>query len=301
MHWELRYSLDLTLGEGIVWCAGCGGAGAFLCVDIHGRRIVRFSSEPGAGSPRVWPTPERVGWVFPTVQEGVVIAGFQSGVVTLVLAEDVQIRRRLPLFPGAPEMRLNDAMIDPRGVLWAGSLNCDDESQPVGVLYRIEGLAHATIVDRGYCVTNGPALNPEASMFLHTDSARRVVYAFDFDLRASQISNKRIWKVFGREDGYPDGMSFDAEGNVWIAHWGSGMVGQYSASGSLLRRVQLPVSNVTKLAFGGPKLDRLFVTSASCGLSELQRAAEPMAGGVFEILGHGSSGIGPTAPPIVAV
>jgi D-xylonolactonase len=293
VHWELRYSLNLLLGEGICWAASESSLGSFLCVDIHGRKIIRFAPEPGGPSPRIWHTPERVGWVFPTLEEGVVIAGFQSGIVTLGLSDQVRTIRRLPMFPDAPEMRLNDAMIDPRGVLWAGSLNCEDEAQPTGALYRVENLDSVRQVDQGYCVTNGPALSPDGSLFLHTDSGRRTIYAFDFDQNTSEIRNKRVWRVFGQGEGYPDGMAFDSAGCVWVAHWGSGLISQFAADGLLLQRLALPVSNVTNLAFGGPMLDRLFVTSACCGLSDAQRSAEPMAGSIFEILGHGSTGMRP--------
>jgi sugar lactone lactonase YvrE len=128
---------------------------------------------------------------------------------------------------------------------------------------------------------------------LHTDSTRRTIYAFDFDVLTSSLSNKRIWKIFTPHEGYPDGMTFDSTGHLWVAHWGTGLVSQFNQVGELLQRGQLPVSNVTNMAFGGVDLNRLFVTSASVGNSIDSLINEPLAGCIFEIENHGATGLFP--------
>lgn len=290
MNVVLRQDAQNQLGEGIVWVADLDTqVGQFLCVDIHGRKILSFDAD--AKGLCVWEAPERVGWVLPTVEPGHYLAGFQSGFAMIRLGRALQVEQITPAFPGRPEMRLNDACVDCNGVLWAGSLNCDDESRPDGELFRYGQDGDLTVVDRGYCVTNGPVISPDGRLFLHSDSARRTIFAFDFDAQHSVITHKRTWKVLDESEGFPDGMCFDATGNVWVAHWGAGLLSQFSSSGELLQRVRLPVSNVTNIAFGGEKLNRLYVTTARVGLSAEQLAIEPLAGAIFEITGHGTTGL----------
>jgi sugar lactone lactonase YvrE len=93
-------------------------------------------------------------------------------------------------------------------------------------------------------------------------------------------------------------MCFDAEGHLWVAHWGGGCISRFAMDGSLLARVELPTSHITNVCFGGAKLDRLFVTSAQAGLSAEQLAKEPMAGRVFEVVGHGASGLPAHSPSL---
>ena len=290
MHVVLRLELQAQLGEGILWVTDPQtGLGRFFSVDIHGRNIHAFD-ENGQGL-QTWPAPERVGWVVPTLAPGQFLAGFQSGFATIRLGEALQVAQLTPAFSGRPQMRLNDACVDANGVVWAGSLNCDDESRPDGVLFRLTHDGGLSVVDQRYCVTNGPAISPDNRLFLHTDSARRTIFAFDFDAQRSAIAHKRIWKVLDESEGYPDGMCFDAAGNVWVAHWGAGLLSQFSSAAQLLQRVRLPVSNVTNMAFGGEKLDRLYLTTARAGLSAEQLLNEPLAGAVFEITGHGAVGL----------
>lgn len=134
---------------------------------------------------------------------------------------------------------------------------------------------------------------------LHTDSGRRTIYAFDLDASAGQLSNKRVWKVFTEAEGYPDGMCFDAEGCVWVAHWGGGCVSRFDMDGTLLNRVSLPTSNVTNVCFGGVGLDRLFVSTARVGLTPEQLQAQPDAGNLFEIVNPGVKGL-PSLPAVIS-
>jgi D-xylonolactonase len=286
----LRIDTRNRLGEGIVWIDGdVRQFDRFLCVDIEGRKILGFNVN--SASFHSWATPERVGWIIPTTESGRFLAGFQSGFALLRLGETIEVERLIPAFAGRPEMRLNDACADSNGVLWAGSMNNDDEARPDGKLFRFTADGELSTVDDDYCVANGPAISPDNALFLHTDSLRRTIFAFDFDSLASELSNKRVWRVFDDAEGSPDGMCFDASGKLWVAHWGAGLVSQFSAQGELLQRVRLPVSNVTNLAFGGPGLDRLYVTTARAGLDDESLSRQALAGGIFEIVGHGATGL----------
>jgi len=112
------------------------------------------------------------------------------------------------------------------------------------------------------------------------DSARQVTYVIDLDV-GGNLHNRRTFLTFGEGDGYPDGMTVDAEGCLWIAFWDGGCVRRYSPDAELLLTIAMPVARPTSCAFGGPGLDRLYVTSASVGLDEATLAMQPNAGGLF--------------------
>lgn len=299
---EIRWAGKCILGEGISWMSRMNefDAGAFVFVDIHGKKV--YALCPLTNKVRSWLAPERIGWLIETSFDGQFIAGMQSGFarVCLMGTEVVVIDWVARIFSDKPQLRLNDAKADSAGRVWAGSLNNDDETAEDGVLFRLSvpqipgvggSCAEVSVADAFYKVANGPAIHPDGTWMLHSDSARRIIYRFDLDVVVGILSNKRIWKIFDTSEGYPDGMTFDAQGFVWVAHWGAGMVSQYDAHGLLLQRVRLPVSNVTNIAFGGAKYDRLFVTTARAGLSDEILAKQPLAGSVFELVGHGSCGV----------
>ena len=97
------------------------------------------------------------------------------------------------------------------------------------------------------------------------------------------LGNKRVFARFSEEEGYPDGMTTDRDGCLWVAHWGGWRITRFRPDGTRDRVVPMPVSQVTSCTFGGDRLDRMFVTSARIGLTEAQLAKEPLAGGLFEI------------------
>jgi len=280
--------LEAELGEGLHWDSA---RGCLWCVDITGRRIISW--RPSDPAHREWLLPQRVGWVIPLLGQHCVLAGLQQGVARLQLGDGpLHFDWVCRLFADAPHLRLNDAKADSTGALWAGSLNQDDESRSDGCLFRIDAVTGtAVVMDAGYQVANGPAIHPSGRWMLHNDSGRRTVYAFDLDVAKGRVSNRRVWKQLDDAEGYPDGMTFDAEGGLWLAHWGAGCVSRYTETGELLRRIQLPTSHVTNVCFGGEGLDRLFVTSAKQGLSAAQLASQPLAGALFELDAGGVRGL----------
>lgn len=293
--WQVLTEDRAHLGEGLHWD---GGRGVLWWVDIQQRRVWRWSLEPGA-DPIACNMPQRVGWVLPTRgRDGdardTMLLGLQAGVVRwdpdrAALDEGSWIRP----WPEGTALRLNDAKADRWGRVWAGSLNPDDEQRPDGSFMHIDPeRGTVQVLDPGYCVANGPALHPDGRLLLHTDSVQRTIFAFDIvDGEAGVVANKRVWMRLQGAEGYPDGMNFDADGCLWLAHWGGACVSRYAPDGRLLRRVPLPTDHITNVCFGGPGLDRLFVTSASAGLTPSQRAAQPLAGALFEIDAAGVRGL----------
>lgn len=257
------------LGEGPVWRDG-----AVWFVDIKGLRIHRY--EPATGEARNWAAPAQPGFIAPCA-DGRWIAGLKTGLhrfdpasggfELLATVEDAGLGNRL-----------NDGFVDGRGRLWFGSMH-DGEENPTGALYRLDanGLSR---LDDGYCITNGPAVSPDGGTLYHTDTLKRVLYAFDL-AGDGGLSNKRVFARIEDGAGYPDGPAVDAEGCVWtglFAGWGAR---RYSPKGEQIGFVKLPVANVTKIAFAGDDLKTVYATTAWKGLSAAEREQQPLAGGLF--------------------
>jgi D-xylonolactonase len=288
---DVTLALDVRaqLGEGLHWDAA---AQYLWMVDIHGRRVLRWALDATAWDE--WTVPQRVGWVIPERNRDSMLLGLQAGFARARLGhpgQEVELEWIARPFEGRPALRLNDAKADATGAIWGGSLNDDDESRSDGCLFRLAPDGRLDVVDTGYTVANGPAIAPDGSTLMHTDSGRRTIYAFDLDAAAGRLSNKRVWKSFDVEDGYPDGMTFDREGALWVAHWGAGRLNRFDTDGRLLRTLHLPAPNVTNVCFAGPALDRLFVTTARTGLSAQALAAAPLAGALFEVVAPGAVGL----------
>jgi sugar lactone lactonase YvrE len=261
-----------VLGEGPVWVER---EGALYWVDIKGYKVFRYTVDGGAL--KTWRTPYRVCSLAPRAAGGF-IAGTEDGFSRVDLMED----RFIPLANPEPDRmtnRFNDGKLDRSGRFWAGTMD-NDEKAATGALYRLDTDNKWQRVDDGYKVTNGPAFNPDGRLMYHNDSARQITYVFDLD-EAGQATNRRTFVQFGEGDGYPDGMTVDAEGCLWIAFWDGWCVRRFSPEGERLAELKVPVQRPTSCAFGGPNLDQLFVTSASIGLSDEDKKAQPQAGGLF--------------------
>ena len=260
-----------VLGEGPLWVAR---ESALYWVDIKWRMIFRLAE---GGELSQWPTPMRVGSLAPRAQGGF-IAGTEDGIALVELDSnrfDVVAQPEEHL----PNNRLNDGKVDRAGRFWAGSMD-DTEQDATGTLYRIDADFAWKAFDEDYRVTNGPAFSPSGDRMYHNDSARQVTYVFDLDADGN-ARNRRVFLEFSEGDGYPDGMTVDSEGCLWIAFWDGWCVRRFSRTGEWLETVEVPAARPTSCAFGGPDLDRLYVTSASIGLDETSLRMQPNAGGLF--------------------
>ena len=177
-------------------------------------------------------------------------------------------------------LRFNDGKCDPSGRFWVGSMDRKEKNK-LGSLYSwnsIEGLVNR---EQGVTVSNGMGWSPDNSLFYYIDSPTREVSVYDFDLSTGSINNKRRFISFSEEDGFPDGMTIDNEGRLWIAFWGGSKIMCVNPDSKAIEEVvSFPVSKITSCAFGGEKMDKLFITSAKVQVNEKD---EPMAGKTFVV------------------
>lgn len=275
---EIACEMRCQLGEGPVWCAS---ERALYWVDIYAPAVHRFSV--GDRTVQTWAMPERIGWLVRRRDHPGFVAGFQSGFYELTL-DPVERRLIVDPEPQLPGNRLNDAAVDPCGRLWAGTMD-SDIVEVSGSLYRLDGDHSLHTMDTGYRVTNGPAFSPDGRYLYHNDTGRGRVYRFDLSVDGS-LSNKTEFLLFPRELGSPDGMTVDADGGLWIAHWGGGRVTRFRPDASEDHSIELPASQITSCAFAGERLERLFVTSAA-----VDRDDEQYAGCLFEVDPGGACGL----------
>jgi sugar lactone lactonase YvrE len=267
-------------GEGPVWV---DRDAALYWVNITGRKIYRLGE---SGQLREWDTPMRVGAIAPRASGGF-IAATDRGFAHIDLDLD---RFEVIVHPedDLPGNRFNDGKVDPWGRFWAGTMD-DGEREATGALYRLDRDLAWVKVDSGYRVTNGPAFSPDGRTLYHNDSARRLTFAFDLD-EAGNATNRRRFASYGDADGYPDGMTVDRDGCLWIAFWDGWCVRRLAPGGEVIGKVDLPVQRPTSCAFGGPDLDRLYVTSATIGIDQQALEMQPCAGGLL-MMETGARGI----------
>lgn len=279
---ETRCVADVkaVLGEGPIWVER---EQALYWVDIKGYRIFRLDEQ---GRLQMWETPFRVGSLAPHAN-GDFIAGTDRG-FAIVHPEQGRFDLVGDPEPDRADNRFNDGKVDRSGRFWAGTMD-DSEKQASGALYRIGRGFDWVRVDDGYKVTNGPAFSRDGGIMYHADSARQIIYAYDLD-QSGAASNRRTFASFGEGNGYPDGMTVDAEDCLWAAFWDGWCIRRFSPAGECIQIIDMPVQKPTSCAFGGPALDRLYVTSASIGLDEKALAMQPYAGGLF-LLKPGVGGV----------
>ena len=180
--------------------------------------------------------------------------------------------------PDLPGNRINDGTVDVDGSLVFGSLD-DGLAAPTGRTWRLTPGGELQAIDAGYVVSNGPCAHPDGKRVFFVDSDARLVKVLGRDADGSLAVTGRRFCDWSEPDwGVPDGVACDVDGGVWIAHWGGSRVSRFDARGALTHVMALPVSQVTKVAFGGPDDRTLHVTSANRGID---CAAEPLAGALF--------------------
>ncbi len=260
------------LGEGPLWHAG---EGSLYWVDIESDSFFRYFLGTGevesfqVGQPIGFLAFRSSGGLFLGLRDGLAVWDFDTGQFEL-LHQPEKDRKKA---------RFNDGKVGPGGRLWAGTLGEDDQSS----LYQVDLDGSIRVMETGIEISNGIDWSPDREAMYYTDSPRRVIYKYDYDLVSGKIANRREFIKVPESDGYPDGLCVDSEGFIWSANWDGWRVTRYDPQGEIERVVYLPVQRPTSCAFGGPELNQLFITSAWTGLSKSERREQPLAGDLFRV------------------
>lgn len=297
---RFRVNVDLysrqanVLGEAPLWSRTDN---ALYWLDIGNKALLRHA----LGDPvsRSWLLSDYPGCLAEVASSSIWIvmgAGLQrldlrSGAVDLLCAGPAR----------RPGTRFNDGKVDPRGRLWAGTMqnNFGPQGELVGIerrdgaLYRFDQDGTVHTLEREVGIANTLAWSPDSRLFYFADSLRGEIYVYNFDADAGIVNRKRVF-FDASHPGVPDGSAMDTDGCLWNARWDAGVVLRIAPSGRVDRSIELPVPRPTSCAFGGAGLDTLFVTSARVGLSAGQLDAAPLSGSVFAI--H-RAGQGVPVPP----
>ena len=270
---------DVTavLGEGPYWVPEDD---CLLWVDIHRGQLHRtyFPSgetvtlDLGAASA-----------AFPAIGGGILTAGGSKLALHLPAERGEQWSTRvIAEVPAREGVRFNDAGVDPAGRVWVGSMHTG-ETEPIGQLLRLDHGGVLTVVVDGITVSNGLGWSPDGSRMYYVDSPVRRVDVFDYDPATGRADHRRPFADLSAFDGVPDGLTVDADGCVWVAVWGGGVLRRLAPDGSQDSVVAVPVSQPTSCAFGGPGMTDLYVTTASVGLSEAELSEQPLAGRLLRL------------------
>lgn len=180
-----------------------------------------------------------------------------------------------------PDNRFNDGKCDPAGRFVAGTLNMKGQAKQAA-LYSMSGDGRIATLLSPVSLSNGLAWSEDGCTLFYIDTPTREIAAFPYDQETGGLGGRTVVVKVPGELGMPDGMDIDTDGNLWVGHWGGNAVRCWSpVTGECLAVIPVPCSNVTSCCFGGPHLDRLFITTARVGLSDDQLKQQPLAGSVF--------------------
>ena len=155
--------------------------------------------------------------------------------------------------------RFNDVIADPEGRVYAGTIGRTDQN---GGVYLVERDGSVECLWKGTGCANGMAFSSDLSRFYWTCSTTRTIFRFDYDRSTGHMGGRQVVDRVDERDGTPDGLTLDTDDSIWTARWGGGVVVKMNAAGEELERISLPVSKTSSVAFGGPELDTLYVTTA---------------------------------------
>ena len=252
---------------------------AMYWIDLEGSTVHRY--DPATCERKNWTLDAAVtalarrasgGWILAT-KTGLVFWDQQTN-TTEFIVDPVADREAL---------RFNDAAVDRQGRLVAGTANVQQFDAPDGVIYRLDADKSLHEIDDGYAVSNGLGFSPDGQCLYVTDMFHNRIIALDYDTESGTASNKRTFVEVPADTGLPDGLTVDADGFVWSAHWAGARVTRYDPDGRIERQIPVPVTNATCLGFGGADMNELYIATAWFFMSDEERQAQPRAGDMFRV------------------
>ena len=272
MEIEVVVAAGDILGEGVVWSPR---SGAVHWTDIVGKRLWTF--HPGTREATIEELPDRLTCLAP-MQDGRLLVGFAGG---LAIYANGRAVIEVPIEQDQPRTRLNDGRLDREGRFVFGTMDEGEGGpQPIGRVWRYDGLSDPKEILSGLRITNSIAFSPDGRTMYVADTPTKVIMAYDYD-GDGIASNGRIFAEVDASGGYPDGSTVDSEGYLWNCEWEGHRIVRYDPRGRVDRILPVPVSKPTCCAFGDDDLSTLYITSARYGMTEDQLRAEPAAGSLL--------------------
>lgn len=264
------------LGEGAIWNHRTQ---QLYWVDITAKILNIYN--PRLGVNRELYVGQMIGTVVPAMS-GQVIVALEQGFYTL----DPETGTKNLIANPEEELednRFNDGKCDPAGRFWAGTMHKDGKPGQ-GTLYRLDPDTTVHPMIRNVSISNGIAWSTDHTRMYYIDTPTQKVMGYDYNNLSGEISNGKPVIEIPKEMGAPDGMTIDIEGNLWICLWGGAAVGCWNPeTGELVRKIDVPASNVTSCAFGDADLGTLYITTASVFTGPEELKKYPDAGSMFKI------------------
>lgn len=267
------FTARARLGEGPLWDAA---SSRLYWVDIYNHRVHWF--DPKTGAADYWTVGETVGAIALTTQNRILMAqrhrlGFldlQTGAIESIQAVEEDL----------PDNRFNDGKCDAAGRFWFGSMS---RIGPQASLYRYDPDGTMQMMETGLTISNGLGWSPDQKQFYLADSPLQQIFVYDFDLDSGTIANRRVHIDLTAGDAFPDGLTVDADGCLWIAMWDGWGLQRFDPEGQKMAQIHMPVQRPTSCTFGGPDLQTLYITTASVGLSEVEIERSFFSGDLFAL------------------
>lgn len=270
---ELAVDMKAALGEGPCWD---DQNKLLYWVDIQGMKI--HIHNPQDNSNKFIQLKQQIGAIVLRENGGAVVA-LQNGLYFLDLQTE-ELTLITDPEEHLPNNRFNDGKCDPAGRFWIGTMG-SAQSASLYTLYPDLELQHK---ESNVTISNGLAWSPDQTKMYYIDTPTKQIVSYDYDISSGSISNKQVAITIPDTDGHPDGMTIDAEGNLWIAHWGGFQVSCWNpVTAEKLDSIPIPAPQVTSCTFTGDALDTLYITTARVGLDEEALAQSPQAGGLFKV------------------
>lgn len=264
------------LGEGIQWRVEDA---TLWWTDILACQLFCYHGD--SRSIDTWSMSEPLASFAFTPDPDVIIAAMASGFAFYNLAsQSLDWISRPPMLTG--ESRFNDGRADRQGRFWSGTMmaNAAEDASATGRLFKLDTDLTTSIHENNMNISNGLCWSPDNRTMYFADSLPGEMIQYDFDPDLGFCTNRRLFAPHTK-GASPDGAAVDAHGNLWSAQWGISKIHAYKPDGCLMFELDIPATQPTCVAFGGKKLNLLFVSSAMDGLSREQLSKEPSAGNVF--------------------
>ncbi len=199
------------------------------------------------------------------------IEAWQEGKITTLIQE----------IDDEQKTRFNDVIADPAGRVFCGTMPSPEQNpERLGRLYRLDTDGTLTKILDDIDVSNGMGFTPDHKQMYYTESGKRKIYLFDYDQASGTLSNQRVHITIPDSEGFPDGLSVDAEGYIWSARWDGGHLFRYNPDGEEVLRIPLPAKDVTCLTFGGSDYSDIYITTAG---GDNRSVKGEGAGAVFQV------------------